>query len=299
MRVTCNEFNPLVFTTTLPFDNGDEIKVNIEYEKLANYCRHCFRMFHLAVACPELCGQVEQGGEKKGESYQSRDDASGQKAEGGWEVVRKRPVKRALHMTDFATKDSDFSQKDNGRNGRQIFQGYEKSGNSQCEGRNFMKERQRNDVWEGQSRDSKQVFQKQNDTIYRAKEGRPLSYGRGRPSGWPIPLHQAQKNDGESLMSKAGEKGISDKEFDKVERDIKGIGKEFSKMVVTGESGTNLEDQIGDEDDDLLVEEGELMIEEYLSEDQVGEETGIAGQQLVNKAKIPEGNIHNSFIYGR
>lgn len=72
VRVTFNGFNPLVFTTIVPFDNGDEIKVNIEYENLANYYHHCFRMSHFAVPCLELYGQVEQGGEKKGKVHQGR-----------------------------------------------------------------------------------------------------------------------------------------------------------------------------------------------------------------------------------
>lgn len=69
-----------------------------------------------------------------------------------------------------------------------------------------------------------------------------------------------------------------------MERDIK----EVSYVVLTGDAGTNLEDQMGDEDDDLLVEECEFMMADNITEDQVGEEAGIAGQQMVNKAKKPK-----------
>lgn len=41
-RVSFNGFKPLIFKIIIPFDNEDEVKVNIEYEKLANYCHHCF-----------------------------------------------------------------------------------------------------------------------------------------------------------------------------------------------------------------------------------------------------------------
>lgn len=73
MRVTFNGFKPLVFTTVIPFDNGDEVQVCIKYEKLANYCHHCFKLTHLAVSCPELCGLAEQLGGKKDENLQGLD----------------------------------------------------------------------------------------------------------------------------------------------------------------------------------------------------------------------------------
>lgn len=49
MKVTFNGFKPLVFSTIVPFDNGDEVKMGIEYEKLANYCHHCFKMTHFKM----------------------------------------------------------------------------------------------------------------------------------------------------------------------------------------------------------------------------------------------------------
>lgn len=170
----------------------------------------------------------------------------------------------------------------------QVYPEYEKSEISQRKGRNFRKDGHKNEVWEGQSRGSKQGFQKQNEAAYRAKEGRFYSYGRGRPTGWPTPLYQIQKDDGGSSMAKAGAKGHGDKVFDKVERDIKGKGKEVSEVVLTGDSGTDLDDQMGDEDEDedLLVEECEYTMEVNVIEDQVGEEAGNAGQKLINEAKI-------------
>lgn len=37
VKVTIIGFNPLKFRIVIPFDNGEEVKVSLEYEKLVNY----------------------------------------------------------------------------------------------------------------------------------------------------------------------------------------------------------------------------------------------------------------------
>lgn len=129
------------------------------------------------------------------------------------------------------------------------------------------------------------MVQKQNEGVYRAKEGR--SYGRDRPLGWPTPLYQVQIEAGGSKVNKAGVQGYNGKDLVRVESDGKGKGKEVSDVVMTKRSRTDFEDQLGEEDDDLLVEEGGLMVDDNDIEEQLGEEARL-GPKAKNYLSRPK-----------
>ncbi|XP_019083131.1 PREDICTED: uncharacterized protein LOC104700783 [Camelina sativa] len=111
--VTVNGFNPLLFKLVVPFASGDEIIVSLEYEKLSDYCDHCYRLTHEMRGCPDL----QKGSGEQAVEHQT-DKRSGQRQhlqakqgfyhnEGGWEKPRKF-VKRALDFHNQDPSDGDL-----------------------------------------------------------------------------------------------------------------------------------------------------------------------------------------------
>lgn len=54
MRVHINGLQPLVTTSIVEFSNGDEVEVNLIYEKLEKHCSFCLRLDHEKKDCPNL-----------------------------------------------------------------------------------------------------------------------------------------------------------------------------------------------------------------------------------------------------
>lgn len=52
MRVFINGLQPLIRKSTLEFDDGRELEVNLVYEKLQNHCTTCLSLCHDKNACP-------------------------------------------------------------------------------------------------------------------------------------------------------------------------------------------------------------------------------------------------------
>lgn len=67
-------------------------------------------MSHIVEVCPELSGQVDV---PKGMKEETQKDMGQHKpfrdGTGGWEIPRKRSVKKALHMTDFENNEMELS----------------------------------------------------------------------------------------------------------------------------------------------------------------------------------------------
>ncbi|VVB08680.1 unnamed protein product [Arabis nemorensis] len=158
IRVTLNGFKPLVFTTIIPFDNGHEVTVTIDYEKLANHCKHCFRLTHLASVCPELCEQVDKGRLKR-------------------RITNRQQSHTLVSMGRMAGRWLGRN-----RHGQEFHKG------ASWDGRMIRKDSSRIGAWESQARGNKQV-----ENVYRVKDGRPHSYDRGRNASWPTPLYHVQK----------------------------------------------------------------------------------------------------------
>ncbi|XP_010412594.1 PREDICTED: uncharacterized protein LOC104698914 isoform X1 [Camelina sativa] len=99
--VTVNRFNPLLFNLVVPFDTGDEVVVTIEYEKLSGFCKHCLRLTHDVLVCPELKngpagrGIVDHGDKRGVQRHQAMAQQGPAQHDGGWEKPKKH-VKRAL-----------------------------------------------------------------------------------------------------------------------------------------------------------------------------------------------------------
>lgn len=57
IRVHMNGMQPLFMTSTLEFENGDEVSATLIYEKLEKHCSLCFRLDHEK---PD-CGMIKKG----------------------------------------------------------------------------------------------------------------------------------------------------------------------------------------------------------------------------------------------
>lgn len=57
VRVTFNGFSLLKLKTIVLFDNGEEGKMSLVYEKLINYSHNCLNLSHLVEECFELVVQ--------------------------------------------------------------------------------------------------------------------------------------------------------------------------------------------------------------------------------------------------
>lgn len=53
MRVFINGLQPLIRKTTLEFEDGHELILDLVYEKIHNYCSTCFSLCHEKETCPE------------------------------------------------------------------------------------------------------------------------------------------------------------------------------------------------------------------------------------------------------
>ncbi|KAL0827656.1 hypothetical protein Bca101_051334 [Brassica carinata] len=53
MRVFIDGLQPLIWKTTLEFDDGRELVVTLVYEKLHNHCTTCYSLGHDKEACPD------------------------------------------------------------------------------------------------------------------------------------------------------------------------------------------------------------------------------------------------------
>lgn len=53
IKVEINGLQPLIKTSTLEYDNGDEVVATLVYEKLEKHCGACFSLCHETDLCPE------------------------------------------------------------------------------------------------------------------------------------------------------------------------------------------------------------------------------------------------------
>ncbi|KFK41410.1 hypothetical protein AALP_AA2G127300 [Arabis alpina] len=237
VRVTFNGFQPLIKAAIVPFDNGDEVEVQIDYERLADHCHHCLRLTHLASSCPELCVHLVGENDKKDEIIQKGIVlGSGPHDQAAWEFPQKKSVKRSLNQVDFAANDNSGNQREEERSGDITTVG---QGLTKVSGR-YSK------------RDSSH-----SGTSFRAKKGRANSYGSGRSGGWPAPLYKSQR-DQNTLAPRQEPRSAATRDPTPVALD-KGKGKEIDSIEVNG--------NVGLEDDDLLIEEGELGVDDFEFED--------------------------------
>ena len=53
VHVTIDGLKPLIKSSVLDFDSGEESIITMEYEKLGNHCSICNRLSHLRFQCPD------------------------------------------------------------------------------------------------------------------------------------------------------------------------------------------------------------------------------------------------------
>lgn len=61
VRVLVDGDRPLKFECKVGFDNGDVVKVTIQYEDLYRYCFSCKRLPHEEGTCPDLNDEQREG----------------------------------------------------------------------------------------------------------------------------------------------------------------------------------------------------------------------------------------------
>lgn len=70
MRVHINGLKLLIMSSTLDFENEDEVIITLVYEKLRNYCTLCLNLSHEKHEC-KMGNRSDQGVSNEAERYQN------------------------------------------------------------------------------------------------------------------------------------------------------------------------------------------------------------------------------------
>lgn len=261
-----NGFDPFKIQTIFPFQIGEEVKASLSYETMINYCHKCLKIFHVVKDCLELGAPngVNEGVKRESQKVKGK-QATSLPEENMWEVQKRRPVKRTLHMTDFASKEEVSARRDYGHKDRENNQRPERSGHAVRVTRGTRNEGSRDMLKEVQNRGLRSERPKELELDLRVRHGRTHSKDRGGSSIWPASLHKVRAEMEQYEKAKVGPWVQS------VSR-VAGASKQNEKMVMNSEENMfdsvisddmiQVYGQFEEKEDDLLAENGEFLVKE-------------------------------------